>query len=66
MAIRPPQHEFSLMPSIGKVFVFPGQYTIYEGADVRQDHILSVDGHIIGNTVAIVVRKKPTREIRAV
>ncbi len=63
--LTPAEHEFPLMPRIGNVFVFPGQYAIYEVADVLHDRNLSADGDVIGSSVAIVVKKKPAREIRA-
>ena len=61
----PAEHEFPLMPRIGNVFAFPGQYAIYEVADILHDRNLSADGEILEMSVAIVVKKKPAREIRA-
>lgn len=63
--LMPVEYEFPLMPRIGNVFVFLGQYAIYEVADVLHDRNLSADGDVIGSSVAIVVRKRPAREIRA-
>jgi hypothetical protein len=53
------------MPRIGNGFVFPGQYTIYEVADVLHERNLSAGGDTVASSVAIVVKKKPAREVRA-
>lgn len=58
------EHEFPIMPRIGNVFVFPGQYTIYEVADVIHERNLSAGGDTVASSVAIVVKKKPPREVR--
>lgn len=60
----PPEYEFPLMPRVGSVFVFPGQYAVYEVSDILRNG-LSPDGAVIGDSVAIVVKRKAAREIRA-
>ncbi len=59
----PMEHDFPLMPRIGNLFVFPGQYAIYEVSDILHNRDVSEGSDVIANSVAIVVKKKPAREI---
>jgi hypothetical protein len=55
----PSEHDFPTMPRAGDVFVFPGQYAVYEIAEVRPERDAS-DGPVgSGLAIAVIFRRAP-------
>ena len=57
----PPEHDFPTMPRAGDVFVFPGQYSVYEISEIRHERDSLETGAASGSAIAVVVRKGPDR-----
>ncbi|MGU3668035.1 hypothetical protein ACLBX9_27930 [Methylobacterium sp. A49B] len=58
----PSEHDFPTMPRAGDVFVFPGQYSVYEIAEVRHELDASEGAVGSGSAIAVVFRREPERQ----
>ena len=63
--LAPAQHDFPLMPRVGSVFAFPGQYAIFEVSEILNRREMSPGGDGLPEQVVIIVRKRLARVAHA-